>query len=105
MTSITNNILKQGHSLIVVTDSYYENNVKPWSYIYNKFQKIDIGVSNLFSNISCYLYDDELKTAVKKFINFIKDNGADIKGIDEEQLFNVINFGKSNPKKLSIKKN
>lgn len=105
LASITNNILKQGHSLIVVTDSYYENNVKPWSYDCNKFQKINIGVSNLFSSISCYLCDDELKIAVNKFMTFIKENGADIKGIDEEQLFNVINLGKSNPKKLSIKKN
>lgn len=105
LASITNNILKQGHSLIVVTDSYYENNVKPWSYDCNKFQKINIGVSNLFSSISCYLYNDELKIAVNKFLKFIKENGADIKGIDEEELFNVINLGESSPKKLFIKKN
>ena len=38
-----------------------------------------------------YLFDDELKTATEKLMKFITENGADIKGLNEDKLFEVIN--------------
>lgn len=101
---ITNAILKNNHSLIILTDHYYENNVKPWNYDSRIIQKVDIKTSGMLGNISCYLYDDDLRIAVNKFLTFINQNGADIKGIDEDSLFDIIKLSKSEFDKEQAKK-
>lgn len=73
-------------SLIIFTDYYYEENVKPRYY---DSENIKIK-TNETAAISCFLFDDELKQAVYKFQKFINQNGADIKGIDEYILFQLI---------------
>lgn len=90
---IANEILQKGHSLVIMTDHCYENNVKPWIYDANEIQRTNISVHGMLSDISCYLYDDNLRDAVNKFMTFIKRNGADIRDIDENQLFDIVKTG------------
>lgn len=92
-SKVANDILQKGHSLVIMTDHCYENNVKPWTYDSNEIQRTNISVSGMLSDISCYLYDDNLRNAVNKFMVFIKQNGADITGIDENQLFDIMRTG------------
>lgn len=87
---IANSILQNGHSLVIMTDHIYENNVQPWTYDSNEIQRTNISVHGMLSDISCYLYNDNLRNAVNKFMAFINQNGADIKGIDENQLFDIM---------------
>lgn len=103
---VANDILQKGHSLVIMTDHYYENNVKPCTYDSNEIQRTNISVYGMSSDISCYLYDDNLRNAVNKFMAFINQNGADIKGIDENQLFDIMKTGNvSCDKNLSKKLN
>ncbi len=83
---IANNILRQKHSLIILTDHYYDKNVKPWEYDTEEIQEINISINGMYRDISCYLYEDNLKKAVNQFLTFIDKNGADIKGMNEEKL-------------------
>lgn len=101
---ITNEILKNGHSLVILTNHYNENNVKPWNYDSRIIQKVDIKTSGEIGDISCYLYDDDLRKAVNKFLTFINQNGADIKGIDEDILFDIIKLSESEFDKEQAKK-
>ena len=47
--------------------------------------------SELFTNIECYLHNDELDEAVYKFKSFCRENGYDIKEINIDNLFERIN--------------
>lgn len=89
-------LLKNGYSLVVVTNNYFDDNAKLQNLA--KFLEniilLDIETSGSSLNspdISCYLFNDELKEAVEKFKKYIINNGPDIKGLDEEELFKVIN--------------
>lgn len=87
---ISDGIVKRGHSLIVATDHYFDTNVKPFGLYGEKLKEIEI--RGTLVTISCYLYEDELGNAVDKFMAFINQNGADIKGIDEDELFNLMAY-------------
>ena len=41
--------------------------------------------------MTCYLHESPLKDAVYKYLTFARDNGSDIKGIEEDYLYDVIN--------------
>ena len=90
---ITYQLVKNGHSLVIGTNNYFDTNVKPGSGL-SVFHNIDVAEFDIKCcgpKLSCYLFDDELKTAAEKFMKFIAENGADIKGLNEDKLFEVIN--------------
>ena len=100
-SKVCNEILNKHYSLIVFTDHYFENNVKP--SIYNRsIECYSFRVKGMFSDISCYLYDDNLRDAVRMFAQFINENGADIKGINDDILFDNI-IKKQRQSKVKIK--
>lgn len=90
---VADDIIKKGHSLIIFTDHYFNSNVKPKNH--EKTNLVEFLVSGEVDNISCYLYNDELAQSAYKFVDFIKENGSDIKGIDEDTLFELIQKGNS----------
>jgi len=101
---VANDILKQGYSLVIMTDYNNLDNVIPSNYNYGNIQRVNIQVANMFSDMICYLYDDNLKRSVDKFESFINKNGADIKGIDENTLFDIVRkINVSSDKNLSEK--
>ncbi len=99
---VADRLVQNGHSLVILTDHCYVNNVMPWHYP-SEVQRTAVKVDGMFSDISCYLYDDDLRGAVNKFMTFINQNGADIKGIDEEQLFEIMKTGLINSDNHSAK--
>ncbi len=99
---VASGIVQNEHSLVMLTDHCYANNVMPWYYP-SEVQRMDIQVDGMLSDISCYLYDDDLRGAVNKFMAFINQNGADIKGIDEERLFEIMKTGNINSDNHSAK--
>ena len=90
---ITYQLVKDGYSLIIGTNNYFDTNVKPGSglSVFDSINVTEFDIKCCGPNLSCYLFDDELKTAVEKFMKFIVEYSADIKGLDEEKLFEVIN--------------
>ena len=89
---IAHDLIKDGHSLIIATNSYFESNIRPGTGL-KFFENIDVSESTIKGdpNIWCYLFDDELKIAVEKFMLFIDEVTSDINGIDEDVLFDLIN--------------
>ncbi len=79
-------------SVIVVSDHYREHEYKPFDRNDDDLDKFDLLVEREpVGIITCFLKDDELKDAVYKYLSYARDNGADIKGIDEDYLYNIIN--------------
>jgi hypothetical protein len=87
-------LVENGNSLIIVSNDYFSG-CKP-GYLLRTFTPIvvdefDIRGSGSKPDISCYLFDDELKVAVEKFLQFVSVNGYDIEGLDEDDLYEAIN--------------
>lgn len=90
---ITYQLVKNGYSLIIGTNNYFDINVKPGSGLstFHNINVTEFDIRCCGPDLSCYLFDDELKTATEKLMKFITENGADIKGLNEDKLFEVIN--------------
>ncbi len=56
----------------------------------SQLEKFDIMTDGVFSNIDCYLYNDELRKSVKLFKDFFENNDFDLSLIDEYTIFNMI---------------
>ena len=84
---ITNKIVSQQTSLIVLTDYHYDTLVKPNIFGHTPaLGEEKINAYNISGDISCYFYDEDLLEAVNAFKNFIQKNGADIKDLDENKI-------------------
>ena len=89
-SKVSEDIINNGYSIIIVTYNYFDGNVKPKNKLNEKVERVDIKNSGMIGNISCYLHDDDLKKAVNKLIEFININGPDFSNIDEETLYKMI---------------
>ena len=75
-----------GHPLIIATDHHYRTNVIPHSYYNNR-----ICTSEPVSDISYFICGNaQVKKAITAFKNWTSENGADIKGLDEDTLFELM---------------
>lgn len=83
-------IIKGGNSLIVLANNIYPQKVEPFYYHTEGVEYFRLKVSGTSGDMSCYVFDDELKEAILQFNRFINKNGTDIKGIDEDKLFETI---------------
>lgn len=83
-------IVKEGHPMIIYSDHYYDSNVKPGRWI-TGMETFDFRIHGDYNDGTCYLVDSELRNAALKLKSFLDKNGADIKGIPEEELFNLVN--------------
>lgn len=88
--AVTYKIVKDGHPMIIYTDHYYDSNVKPGRWL-DGIKSFDFRIEGQFNDGTCYMVDSDLTRAALKFKSFIDKNGADIKGIPEEELFNLVN--------------
>ena len=86
---LTTKIVENNHSLVVITDYYYETNVMPYS-INTKAKEIVFNVDGLVSNLCCYTFDDELGMAVDRLSDYIEIYGGDIDNIDINDLISRI---------------
>ena len=91
-STLVNQILKKGYSLIIMTKNGYCI-TNDYMDKLKGLRAFDIPVDGDTSNIDCYLYDDELLSSVNKFKDFIMKNGADIEDIDENSLFHEVSKG------------
>lgn len=89
ISNITLNFLKKGYSLIIFTNYSYDSIVKP-NLFNTDLTEEKISTHDLNSGISCYLQADELSNALNIFLNYISENGADIKDLDENELYQYL---------------
>lgn len=89
LASKLTNITSNGYELIVCTDHYYKNNVLPWHY-HATLEMFKIRTAGLTSDINCYVHDSPLMDAVTTFRSWIKQNGGNIYGLDQDKLFELI---------------
>lgn len=87
MSDITTNILNNNKDLIIYADRYFNDNIKPNN---RNVEEININTGMISQGISCYVFNDDLKDVINKFEQFIEENGADIKEIDEDKLFEYL---------------
>ena len=100
LSALSTRLINKGNSMVMVTDNAFVGNVKPRYKDLKKINLIDIKISSILSNISCFLHGDALEKAVLKIARYISINGPDFSGIDEEDLFNTIVNFENNEKKL-----
>ena len=100
---LTEEIYKQQVSLIILTDYYHHSLVKPNTFNNNPtLGEEQIDADDVVGNISCYLFDDDLFDVISAFKNFIQQNGADIKDLDENEI--IKNITASTTKLVRTKK-
>lgn len=86
---ITTELVKAGFPIIILTDHHFPINILSSAYC-GRLERFSIKVSGFFSDITCFVYDDELMLAVTKFRAWLAQNGGDIKGLNEDILFDLI---------------
>lgn len=84
-----NNITSAGYPLVVVTNHYYYSNVIPHFYS-SLLEKFTIKLAGVHGDLVCFLKDGALMDAVSKFRAWITQNGGDIKGLNEDRLFELM---------------
>ena len=99
---IATDAIDYGKSMIIVTNNYFEPNVKPMNSQMRCNSIVNIRNSGVIGDITCYLNDFDLKREINKFINYVKKNGPDFSNIEEDTLFELINNVNKN-KKMVIK--
>ena len=95
--------VNNGSSMVVLTDYDYDWCVLPSDYGITSatINKIDVG--SILSNVCCYTYEDELGTAVKKLIKYLRSNGREIKRKPLEMILEQINVEKAVQRVLNKK--
>lgn len=92
---LTSELVSTRNSLIITTQNSVDNCVIPSRNDTPEVVEYTINCSSPQdwpnSLLSCFLFEDELRNATEKFLRFIKKNGPDIKGMNEDELFKTIN--------------
>ena len=82
---LSTELVNDGHSMVMLTNHYYENNVMPYSFAINSsFHKFS--VKGLMNDLCCYTYDDELGEAVNKLKEYIDVYGGNVDNISINTL-------------------
>ena len=91
LSSWVNRMIDDKESLIVVSDHYMEFNYKPYNMNEREVDSFNLLIDREpVGSLTCYLFDGDLKDAVYSYLRFARDNGADIKGIDDDVLYKII---------------
>ena len=85
--AITTSIVKKYHSLVAITNHYYETNVLPCWYDLRNTKRRKFNVNGFFSELYCYTYDDELGSAVDILDNYIEIYGGDMEELSIDTIF------------------
>ena len=88
--TLTTNIIKDNHSMIVISNHYYESNVLPVEFRISATKK-KFGVNGIVSDLCCYTYNDELGAAVEKLDNYIENYGGNVDNISVDTIIENIN--------------
>ena len=88
--SIIKAFIESQYSIVVITQNVCNGDVKPKESLFNNITYRHIKNSGLAGDISCYLYDDELKIAIDKLIEYIKEYGADFTNIELDKLTELV---------------
>ena len=83
-------LVKAGHSLVMITNYYYESNILIYSWQVQA-KNHSFKVSGNFSNLCCYTYDDELGSAVDKVAGYIEEYSGNVDNIPIATLITRIN--------------
>lgn len=86
----TTHIIKGGTSLIVLANNSAPQKIEPFYYHTDGVEYMRLKASDAIGDINCYVFNDQLKDAILQFNRFINNNGADIKGISADKLFEAI---------------
>jgi hypothetical protein len=84
-------LLKEGSSLVFITDENNYAAVLPYDDKSSGFNKRQFMAKNQYCPIMCYTYNDELGLAVNKLSSYIDVYGGDIDNLLIEDLVNRIN--------------
>lgn len=105
ISNLATEILNHNASLILLSNLREDYLLKPNTFDHNSaLRELRISTFGFTSEMNCYLFDDELAHAIDLLLEFIRNNGADIKDIDEDVLYQNIIKNKALvrvPKKIS----
>lgn len=88
-SKVSTNLLKQGCSLVVLTDHLYDTNITPRSIPLETY-KTKFRIRGFMNDMLCYTFNDELNNAVESLDNYIVKYGGDIDNISVEDIIQNI---------------